>query len=192
MVSLSINAACFGRCSHRSTPGSLVGMVANGPRISDGASGLTSQVSMWLGPPAIQSRMTALRPPIAWPAAAASERARNRSGNVSPAIPANPALSVERRLTTVNPSRSRACKPENAWREVCSAPAQRCIENIPRRKASVRKKRERSKPASAAQSRLLREYLSRFLDARRKPKIASAPFFRETSRQGRADRREPG
>ena len=44
------------------TPGSLVGMTPNGPRFWSGRSGFGSKVSMWLGPPAIQSRMTALFP----------------------------------------------------------------------------------------------------------------------------------
>src|SRR5436190_4438922 len=42
------------------TPGNLVGMSLNGPRISDGISGFTSQVSMCDGPPVIHSRITAL------------------------------------------------------------------------------------------------------------------------------------
>ena len=60
IVNRSSIAACFGRCSQSKTPGSLVGMTPNGPRFWSGRSGLGSQVSMWLGPPAIQSRMTAL------------------------------------------------------------------------------------------------------------------------------------
>ena len=43
------------------TPGSCVWMTPNGPRFSSGRSGLGSQVSIWLGPPAIHSRMTLLR-----------------------------------------------------------------------------------------------------------------------------------
>ena len=61
IVSLSIMAACFGRYSHTCTPGSFVRIVPKGPRISLGIAGLTSQVSMWLGPPVIQMRITLLR-----------------------------------------------------------------------------------------------------------------------------------
>ena len=62
MVSLSIIAACFGRYSHSRTPGRAVAIVPNGPRISRGASGLGSHVSMWLGPPVIHNRITLLLP----------------------------------------------------------------------------------------------------------------------------------
>ena len=40
------------------TPGSAVGMVPNSPRISAAAPGFGSNVSMWLGPPACQIRIT--------------------------------------------------------------------------------------------------------------------------------------
>src|SRR5262249_60609372 len=62
-VSLSRIAACRGRCSQRRTPGTLVGIVPNGPRTSAGASGLGSHVSMWLGPPDSQNRITDRGPP---------------------------------------------------------------------------------------------------------------------------------
>src|SRR5438876_7241515 len=39
-------------------PETFVGMALNSPRISWGASGLGSNVSIWLGPPPIQRRMT--------------------------------------------------------------------------------------------------------------------------------------
>ena len=48
--------------AQRARPAACVRIVENGPRISRGASGLTSQVSMWLGPPVIHSRMTLLPP----------------------------------------------------------------------------------------------------------------------------------
>src|SRR5579871_4450091 len=61
--SLSAIEACSGRCSQNDTPGSFVGIVENGPRISVGASGLGSHMSIWLGPPDSQNRITALRFP---------------------------------------------------------------------------------------------------------------------------------
>src|SRR5688572_18811419 len=71
-------AACFmsfakrGKCSLIRMPGMEVSMGRNSPRISAGASGLGSNVSMWLGPPAIQRRMQDLgRGP---PGAAAARR----------------------------------------------------------------------------------------------------------------------
>ena len=42
------------------TPGILVGMVEKGPRISEGASGLGSQRSIWLGPPQLKIIITRL------------------------------------------------------------------------------------------------------------------------------------
>ena len=42
-------------------------MTPNGPRFSSGRSGLGSQVSMWLGPPAIHSRMTLLPSAVSCP-----------------------------------------------------------------------------------------------------------------------------
>src|SRR5690242_11942559 len=50
--------ACSGRCSLTRMPGTLVGMEANGPRTSAGASGLGSHMSIWLGPPDSQKRIT--------------------------------------------------------------------------------------------------------------------------------------
>ena len=87
IVNWSSIAACFGRCSQMRTPGSLVGMTPNGPRFSSGRSGLGSQVSMWLGPPAIQSRMTLLLPPIGRPASDARARLPEQAGQAQPGQP---------------------------------------------------------------------------------------------------------
>src|SRR5438270_6501211 len=57
-VSLSMIAACRGRCSENRTPGTLVAIVPNGPRTSEEASGLGSHISMWLGPPESQNTIT--------------------------------------------------------------------------------------------------------------------------------------
>ena len=100
-------------------PGSRVGMTPNGPRFSSGRSGFGSQVSIWLGPPVIQSRMTLLRPASGRPASAARARSRSSAGRLNPAIPAIPALSMLRRLTTASPSRSRALRPPKACWWLC-------------------------------------------------------------------------
>ena len=78
-------------------------MAPNGPRFWRGRSGLQSQVSIWLGPPAIQSKMTAFFPT---PARAPSARFRSKPGKLKPAIPAKLALSALLRLVTTSPSRS--------------------------------------------------------------------------------------
>src|SRR3954467_3344377 len=49
--------ARFGSGSAIRTPGTDVAIVENGPRTSGDASGLGSNVSRWLGPPAGQIRM---------------------------------------------------------------------------------------------------------------------------------------
>src|SRR5262249_24745435 len=50
-------------CSEMKTPGVLVGIAANEPRIAWGALGFGSQVSSWLGPPHWKIRMHALARP---------------------------------------------------------------------------------------------------------------------------------
>jgi hypothetical protein len=57
MENLSVHLAMFGINSLICVPGTLVGMGRNSPRISEGASGLRSNMSMWLGPPSIHKRM---------------------------------------------------------------------------------------------------------------------------------------
>src|SRR5262245_41099801 len=100
-------AAHLGRYSQMRTPGNLVGIDANGPRISLGISGLTSQVSMWLGPPAIQSRITLLLRGLGLPCLTASARICSNPGKLNPARPARLAFNMLRRLKTVRPSRDR-------------------------------------------------------------------------------------
>ena len=78
--------------------GTLVAIGLNSPRYSAGASGFRSHVSMWLGPPPFQIRMTevsfaARREPPGRPAA------RSTSASVRPARPSKPALRKLRRLT---------------------------------------------------------------------------------------------
>jgi hypothetical protein len=78
IVNLSSIAACLGRCSQIDDAGQFRLRDAERPAVLGGRSGLGSHVSMWLGPPAIQSRMTLLP------------------------------LSMLRRLATTRPSRVRA------------------------------------------------------------------------------------
>ena len=48
---LSIHLAAVGSSSEKRTPGRVVGMVPNSPRMSSGASGFGSNVSSCAGPP---------------------------------------------------------------------------------------------------------------------------------------------
>ena len=57
-VTLSIVCAIIGMCSPMLVPGILVLMGLNSPRMLAGASGLGSQMSMWLGPPCRKIMMT--------------------------------------------------------------------------------------------------------------------------------------
>ena len=71
-------------------------MVPNGLRISCGASGFGSHISMWLGPPESQNRITdflpcELPPALAWLCFASSV------GKDSPAIPVSPVCKNHRR-----------------------------------------------------------------------------------------------
>src|SRR5262245_11704917 len=87
-----------GKYSTNRTPGTEVGLVANSPRISAGASGLGSNVSRWLGPPTwykkMQEQAVALR--VA-PRASAS----NSLGNVNPAALRVPTFNRWRRWNDV-------------------------------------------------------------------------------------------
>ena len=106
IVNRSSIAACFGKCSQNETPGSFVGITPNGPRFWSGRSGFGSQVSIWLGPPAIQSRITDLLPLMDRPASDAWARSRSSAGRLSPARPARLALIMFRRPAMTTPSRS--------------------------------------------------------------------------------------
>ncbi len=50
-TNLSAICAMRGKCSQMRMPGTLVSMGLNSPRMSTGASGLRSHMSMWGGPP---------------------------------------------------------------------------------------------------------------------------------------------
>ncbi len=64
IVTLSIRCAISGNFSQMNVPGTLVLMGFQMPRISAGASGLGSNVSNWLGPPARNKKIheTSRRP----------------------------------------------------------------------------------------------------------------------------------
>ena len=102
-----------GSCSLILKPGVRVAIVLKPPRISLGASGLGSQVSMWLGPPHWKIRMQDFARPNPEPEAESSAIARPRSnaGNPRPSDPSTPARSASRR---------------EGWRNSRHAPFARC------------------------------------------------------------------
>ena len=87
-------------------PGTLVSMALKSPRMLVGASGLGSQMSMWLGPPCRNSRMTEFArpkpapPPIASTAAVAACASRSASAWLSemPKMPSEPTRRNSRRV----------------------------------------------------------------------------------------------
>src|SRR5262249_31530631 len=79
----------------------------NGPRFSMGRLGFGSQVSMWLGPPAIHRRVTLFLLAVGRPLRGASARCRRNSGTGGPALPAGPALRELRRPASAKASQSR-------------------------------------------------------------------------------------
>ena len=58
IANLSVIFAQWGRCSLTNVPGTAVATGSNGPRISAGASGLRSHMSIVLGPPPRNRKMT--------------------------------------------------------------------------------------------------------------------------------------
>src|SRR5262245_35767834 len=88
-------------CSAMRMPGNVVGIVLNSPRISTGASGFGSNVSMCDGPPCIHSRMqlTCLRFALG-----CSARSFRNCGNDKPIADSAPTRKKERRDT-----------PEQSW-----------------------------------------------------------------------------
>ena len=85
--------ARFGKCSLRNRPGVEVAIVLNGPPF--GCSGFGSNVSVWLGPPFIQSRMQ-FRLRRGSPAAAEARRG-NQPEVENPSVPAMIACKYWRR-----------------------------------------------------------------------------------------------
>src|SRR5947207_4644486 len=100
-VTLSIWSASMGIVSLTSIPGTFVLIGLNSPRTLDGALGLGSQISIWLGPPCRNSMMTDLAAPNALGfesvlAAAEAFKERN-SGKFNPRQPAPPTRINSRR-----------------------------------------------------------------------------------------------
>src|SRR6185312_3841732 len=89
-------------------PGTLVLIGLNSPRISAGSFGLRSYISMWLGPPACQIRITDRRGELEddWAA-----RRRSKPGSVRPPRARLPTFRNERRLM---PSQVREPRPMNS------------------------------------------------------------------------------
>src|SRR5579883_922880 len=105
-------------------PGTLVGITPNSPRISAGASGLGSKLSIWLIPPWSQSRMQetsrSVRPP------AARARSSRKRGRLSPKTPSEPTRSRSRRVT---PSQLRL-DPRVSWNIGRSSPKARVLQGL--------------------------------------------------------------
>src|SRR5712692_5306693 len=111
-VTLSIWSASMGMTSLTSMPGTLVLIGLKSPRTLEGALGLGSQISMWLGPPCRNSMITDLAAPKALPfdstlAAADAFQERN-SGRFNPNKPAPPTRINSRRD---QPSQVRTGRP---------------------------------------------------------------------------------
>src|SRR5437899_1495749 len=112
-VTLSIWSASMGMVSLTWMPDTLVLIGLNSPRILEGASGLGSQMSMWLGPPCRNSMITDFAAPKALAfdstlAAAADAFQERKSGRFSPNRPAPPTRSNSRRD---QPSQVRTGRP---------------------------------------------------------------------------------
>src|SRR5947209_19314757 len=90
---LSVCWASLGRCSLISMPGTLVWIGLNSP--APALCGLRSNVSLWLGPPSIHSRMHDLVLSFAWAARVA--RTLSQPDIEAPSTPAADSLTKSRR-----------------------------------------------------------------------------------------------
>src|SRR5262245_14902176 len=95
IASLSAICAWRGSSSQICMPGVFVAIGLNSPRISAGASGFMSYMSMWLGPPLRRTMMTDLAR-----GAFSSARSRSRSASI---IPPRPRLPKRRNLLRERP-----------------------------------------------------------------------------------------
>src|SRR2546422_1005 len=112
-VTLSIWSASMGMVSLTWMPDTLVLIGLNSPRMLEGASGLGSQMSMWLGPPCRNSMITDLAAPKDFAfdstlAAAAEAFQDRKSGRFNPNRPAPPTRNSSRRD---QPSQVRTGRP---------------------------------------------------------------------------------
>ncbi len=97
--------ANLGKCSQYWSPGTLVAIGLNSPRIASGAFGFMSQVSSWLGPPLRNTRMQASAEDEAEAVAAdlLASSALNKAGKPRPHRPIPPTWSTRRRETGAGP-----------------------------------------------------------------------------------------
>src|SRR4051812_40810356 len=107
IASLSITPAKSGMYWQISMPGTFVAIGVNSPRISAGASGFISKLSMCDGPPRIQIMMTDLfRQEVNFEPVAALACRRSTSASESPASESAPTRNTSRRETAVRHFRS--------------------------------------------------------------------------------------
>src|SRR4051812_2579103 len=99
----SMTFASPGMCSQRETPGADVAIGRNSPRISSGASGLRSHMSIVAGPPESQIWITPVAGFFTPGSGAFRASARSASGRLIPNSPATPTRRTSRRW---NPSQS--------------------------------------------------------------------------------------
>ena len=101
-VHLSMCRAMRGRCSQISMSGQEVRICPCGERYSFGASGFMSRMSIWLGPPHWNRKMTDLALGAIVSFFAVASEARNSLGMVRPSSPMPPARSSVRRAMAVS------------------------------------------------------------------------------------------
>ncbi len=104
-----ITLATFGRCSLISTPSAavLIGLNSPAPLLS----GLRSQVSLWLGPPSIHSRMHDFALPVP-PLGAAFARSGSQPESVGANTPAAASFSTSRRVFSCSFRENMVWNPE--------------------------------------------------------------------------------
>src|SRR5260221_2652737 len=91
MASLSARLASWGKCSEKGMRATLVAISLNGPPLA--WPGLRSQVSIWLGPPFIHSRM----------------QARLRAGSLAVSAASQPDSDTPAALAAASRKKSRRC-----------------------------------------------------------------------------------
>src|SRR5258707_1104914 len=99
-------------------PGALVAIGWNGPRISAGALGLGSQVSIWLGPPTRNSMIQLTSRSLTAPAAFWAIH----WGNVSPSAAREPACRKSRRVRPSQKDTGRSASKRNIGLSPSSGP----------------------------------------------------------------------
>ena len=90
-------------CSENWSPGTLVAIGLNSPRIAAGASGFMSHMSSWLGPPLRKTRMHASAFGVGPKPVRRASSALSRPGRPRPQSPIPPTWSIRRRETGTGP-----------------------------------------------------------------------------------------